>query len=290
MKKLDKKSYTALGMALAGAILASIASAQDSTMQAPVAQPVVGSDAENTGTGSDAPPVALPVLPPVVEVKAVDVDTHTVSLNKPGIVTLVLCTGEDSQDSARKAGDAMFPFQGMAEFQLIVVVDLRDSLATWVPSVAVGQMRSNLDKEAIELKPYFLKNGNTSNPRDSSHVIADFTGATCVQVGWTQTSENLRAILYGVDGREIKRWDKVDNMDKLQADVRIAVSGLIVAEKRAHAGSTKKKQGSKTTDQSTAPRDESASPGDQPLPPVAPPASQDKFPPPGSRPPGTPSD
>ena len=285
MKKPDNKSYAALGIMVAGVVFASIAAAQESTMQAPIAQPVASSDVENTGT--DAPPVALPVLPPVVEVKAVDVDNHTVSLNKPGIITLVLCTGEDSQESARKAGDAMFPFQGRLDFQLIVVVDLRDSLATWVPSVAVGQMKSNLDKEAIELKPYFLKNGNTSNPRDSSHVIADFNGTTCVQVGWTQSSEDLRAILYGADGREIKRWDKVDSMDKLQADVRAAIEALVAAEKRAHATPPKKNQSSKMTDRSVSPKDGPASPADQSAPPVEPPASQDKFPPPGSRPPGT---
>ena len=147
-----------------------------------------------------------------------------VLLNRPGVITLLLGTNEDSQDEARIAGKTINPLQGRPDFQLIVVVDLRNSVAAWVPSVALEQMRSNLDREAITVKPYYLKNGNKSNPRNNAHVIADFSGTICPQLGWPEPSDDLRGILFGGDGREIKRWNKIDDMDKMQTDVRAAIT------------------------------------------------------------------
>jgi len=179
------------------------------------------------------------------KIKAVDADNHTVLVNRPGVITIVIGTSEDSQDAARAAGKAMYPFQGRPDFQLIVVVDLRDSIATWAPSIATGRMRSSLDEEAIELKPYFLKNGNKGNPRKSLVVIPDFSGTICPQLGWINDgSEDLRGILFGVDGREIQRWDKIDDMAKLDADVRAAIKALMVSD-QAKAALVAKTQGTK---------------------------------------------
>lgn len=183
-------------------------------------------------------------LPPVPKIHAVDADNHNVVLNKPGIISLVLCTGEDSQDAARRAGRSMYPLQGRPDFQLVVVVDLRDSLANWVPSIVLSQMRSNLDKESPDLKPYFLANGNKGNPRDASHVIADFHGTLCTQLGWTESSDELRGLLFGADGREIKGWNKIGDMDQLQTDVRAAVQALLDVN-RAKALSAVKPAGSR---------------------------------------------
>jgi hypothetical protein len=199
--------------------------------------------------------------PPLRKFRAVDADNHTILLNHPGLITLVLGTNEDSQDGARAAGKTMYPLQGRPDFQLIVVVDLRDSIATWVPSVVLAQMRSNLDREAIELKPYFLKNGNKGDPRKSSYVIPDFAGTICPQLGWTESSDNLRGILFGADGREIQRWDKVEDMATLQTAVRAAIQALIEAD-QAKAAATAKTQGTKLL-QPPAPH--------LPLPPLAPP-------------------
>ncbi len=197
--------------------------------------------------------------------RALDADNHTILLNRPGFISLVLGTSEDSQDAARAAGKAMYPLQGRADFQLIVVVDLRDSLATWVPSVVFAQMRSNLDGEAIELKPYFLKNGNKSDPRKSCYVIPDFKGTICPQLGWTETSDNLRGILFGTDGREIQRWDKIEDMARLQTDVRAAIQALIDADE-AKAAAAAKTEGTKLL-QPPSPH--------PPLPPPAPAAKAD---------------
>jgi len=180
-----------------------------------------------------------------------DADNHNILLNRPGLITVVLGTSEDSQDAARSAGKVMYPLQGRPDFQLIVVVDLRNSIATWVPSVVLSKMRSNLDNEAIELKPYFLKNGNKGNPRTVSYVIPEFSGTICPQLGWTEGSDELRGILFGVDGRELERWDKIEDMGKFQTDVRAAVQALIDADK-AKAAAAAKTQGTKLI-QSPAP-------------------------------------
>jgi hypothetical protein len=220
----------------------------------------------NAPPASAAPnsrPAAASSASHVRKFKAVDADNHTILLNHPGVITLVLGTNEDSQDAARAAGKAMYPLQGRRDFQLIVVVDLRNSIATWVPSVVLSQMRSNLDHEAIELKPYFLKNGNKGNPRNSSYVIPDFSGVICPQLGWPGSSDDLRGILFGADGREIQRWDKIEDMDKLQTDVRAAVQALIDADK-AKAAAAARNHGSKLI-QAPAPH--------LPLPPPAPPAT-----------------
>ena len=168
-----------------------------------------------------------PPRPPVVpQIKAVDADNHKILFNKPGMISVIIGTSEDSQDAARRAGRAMYPFQGMPDFQLIVVVDLRDSIASWVPSAVIDHMRRSLDQEAIELKPYYLANHNKNNPRKFSHVVPDFKGTIVPQLAWTGTPDELHAIIYGADGREIKRWENVDDMNVLQTAVRNALQKL----------------------------------------------------------------
>jgi hypothetical protein len=164
-----------------------------------------------------------PVHPLARKIKAVNVDNKSVVVNRPGVITLLLGTNADSQDAARAAGGAVYPLQGRRDFQLVVVVDLRDSIATWVPSVVLAEMRSNLDKEVPDLKPYFLKNGNKGNPRANQCVIADFSGTICPQLDWPDGSDDLRGILFGADGGELKRWSKIEDMTKLQEDVRAAI-------------------------------------------------------------------
>jgi hypothetical protein len=182
---------------------------------------------------TNAAPIVLPppaFAPHVRRLHAVDADNHNIPINRPGMITVVVGTSEDSQDAARDAGKAMYPFEGRPDFALIVVVDLRDSIASWVPSIVTTRMRVSLDQEAIELKPSFLKNGNRDNPRTSLHVVPDFSGTICPLLGWKDGSGDLRVILFGVDGREIERLDKVDDMSVLQEEVGKAIQKQVDLE------------------------------------------------------------
>jgi hypothetical protein len=199
-------------------------------------------------------------VPTPRRIRAIDADNHNILLNRPGIITLVIGTSQDSQNAARQAGIVMYPFQGRPDFQLIVAVDLHDSLATWAPSIAVGRMKSSLDSEAVELKPYFLKNGNRSNPRNSCHVIPDFKGTLFAQLGWPKKSADLRAVIFGSNGREYQRFDKVDNMNVLFNSVRSAISDYIDL-KRARVAAAPPIPVTRST---------ALSPGPPPLPPPLP--------------------
>ena len=163
--------------------------------------------------------VAAPVKSAPGEFRAIDADGHNVFINKPGKITVVIGTNQDSQEGARAAGRAMYPFQGMPAFRLIVIADVRDSMATWVPSLVTSRMRVSLDHEAYELKPYYLKNGNTNDPRKFSCAIADFSGVICPQLGWEKPTSNLRGILFGADGHVLKRWDDLSDFKELQDEV-----------------------------------------------------------------------
>jgi hypothetical protein len=200
-----------------------------------------------------------PATPPR-HIKAVDADGHTLLLNRTGVVTALIGTSEDSQDAARQAGEAMHPFQGRADFQLIVAVDLRGSMANWAPSFATERMRSNLDEEAVELKPFFLKNGNRSNPRSSCHVVPDFDGKLFNALGWPQPSGNLRAIVFAANGKEYQRFDQVPNMDVLYNSVRAAISDYIDVRKERVAAAPAL----------SATRPSALSPPSPPLPPARP--------------------
>ena len=193
---------------------------------------------------TNSPTATEPLVPLRHKVKAVNVDGKSVVVNRPGVITLLIGTGEDSQDGARLAGATVYPFQGRPDFQLVVVVDLRDSVATWVPSVVLSTMRSNLDHEAIGLKPWFVKNGNNSDPRKNQCVIADFSGTICPLLGWQEGSEALRGILFDADGMEIKRWSKLEDMAKMQEDVHAALEALVKANEAKSTGAVKS-QGTK---------------------------------------------
>jgi hypothetical protein len=183
-----------------------------------------------------APPAKSPPARPLApKIRAVDADNHNIILNKPDFISVIIGTSEDSQDAARRAGKAMYPFQGLSDFQMIVVVDLRDSIAAWVPSVVIDHMRRSLDQEAVEVKPYFLANGNKGNPRRSLHVIPDFDGKVVPLFNWSGTPDELHGTMYGADGSELKRWENIDDMVKFQSEVRAALQANSDAQAKIYA-------------------------------------------------------
>jgi hypothetical protein len=191
--------------------------------------------------GAKTPP-APPLAP---KIKEVDADNRTIILNRPRYISVVIGTSEDSQDAARRAGEAMYPFQGRPDFQLVVVVDLRDSIAAWVPSVVIDHMRRSLDEEALELKPFFLANGSMDNPRHYLHVIPDFKGNVVPVFNWSGTPDELHGTMFGPDGRELKRWENIDDMVKFQGEVRAALQAYVASREKIYAAQKQKQQGAK---------------------------------------------
>jgi hypothetical protein len=203
-------------------------------------RPAIAAPSSASTTNAVANPQPPAEVPAARKYHATDADGKNVPLNPPGHITVIVGTNEDSQDAARAAGRAMYPFQGRPDFGLIVVVDLRHTVASWVPSMVISRMKVSLDQEVFELKPYYLKNGNRNNPRGYSHVIPDFTGTICPQLEWKEHDEKLRIIIFGVDGRILESVDNLEaaDMTKIQADVRKAIQAQVEIEqaKLAAAG------------------------------------------------------
>jgi hypothetical protein len=203
-----------------------------------LSRPVIAASSSTNAVANPPPP------PAARKYHAIDADGKNVLLNPLGHITLIVGTSEDSQDAARAAGRAMYPFQGRPDFGLIVVVDLRHSIASWVPSMVISRMKVSLDQEVFELKPYYLKNGNHNNPRGYLHVIPDFTGTICPQLEWKEHDEKLRIIIFGVDGHIIESLDGLDaaDMTKVQADVRKAIQAQVDIEHQKIAAAASKPQ------------------------------------------------
>jgi hypothetical protein len=129
---------------------------------------------------------------PAAPIQATDADNRILTLNAPGMITVVIGTSPDSQDAARQASKAMNPFQGKRGFRYIVLVDLRHSFAMWFPSIALAHMRRSLDDEAEELKPSYVANGNHQSPRPFCYLVPDFKGTLFSQMRWGGKTSQLQ--------------------------------------------------------------------------------------------------
>ncbi len=165
-------------------------------------------------------------------IAAVDVDGRPVQLNATGKITAVLSSSPDTQDRTRTAGAALDRFRGRKDFGLVIVVDLRGSLAGLAQGYVRDRMKRDLDSEAERLRPSFAANGNTGNPRAELEAVADFDGAVVDALRWNKDSGKLRATLFGPDGREIRKWD--DLRDPRELD-RAATRSILTADLAAKA-------------------------------------------------------
>lgn len=152
-------------------------------------------------------------LLPAAPISATDADGRPVVLNAPGKVTAVISSSPETQDQTRAAGRVLDVYRGRADFQLVIVVDLRGSFAGIVPGIVKGRMRDELDKEAVRLTPAYRANGNAKNPRPDMESVPDFDGTVSKPLGWAETPGKLRVVLFGPDGIKIAHWDDLKPAD-----------------------------------------------------------------------------
>jgi hypothetical protein len=130
-------------------------------------------------------------------------DGQETLLNPKGQITVVMASSQALADTTREFGRAVYPWQGLEDFRLIVVVDLRKSLGSFVRSWTKGRMKADLDEEALALKPWFMARGNKSNPRQYLCAIPDFDGKATEALGWGTDDEVMKVKIFGKDGEKI---------------------------------------------------------------------------------------
>jgi hypothetical protein len=149
-------------------------------------------------------------------IKITDVDGRERVLNGAGKVHVVIYSNEDVQDDTRAASKSLDKFQGLAEFRTVVVVDLRGSLANLAQGYTQRRMIRDLDTEAERITPFYRSNGNEGNPRPDISAVPDFKGDISVRLGWKETAETLRVIVFDQNGKEAARWEDLKDYDPLQ--------------------------------------------------------------------------
>lgn len=160
---------------------------------------------------------------PTPAIIAVDADDKRVTLNKTGRVNVIFLCTEQSQTAVRDAAAKLDSFRGLANFRVIAVVDLRDSLGSMVEGIVKWRMQEDLDDEAERLTPFYRANGNTRDPRPDLCAIPDFKGDLCKTLGWPKVSNKLRVAVYGTDGQPIQRWDELKDYNELYLTVSKAL-------------------------------------------------------------------
>jgi len=150
---------------------------------------------------------------------ATDVDDRAVVLNAPGAVTAVISSSPQTEKATRDAGAQLDRYRGRADFRLVIVVDLRDSLAGIVGGYVRDRMKQNLDAEALRLRPFYRANGNPRNPRADLEAIPDFDGRTVDSLHWDKDPAHLRVTVFGRDGHLLRRWDDLKDYRELDTVV-----------------------------------------------------------------------
>ena len=156
-------------------------------------------------------------------IRALDVDGDGIILNQKGKVTVVMYSNHATSEETTAAGKAVYPWHGKEDFRVCVVVDLRGSLALLVKGYAKRRIQRSLDAEAEVIRPYYHKNNNLGDPREHLTAFADMKGEICQSLGWDKKSDVFRAIIFGRDGKEFKRWDHLKDLQELKDAVDSAL-------------------------------------------------------------------
>lgn len=160
---------------------------------------------------------------PAHPIYAQDVDNQKICVNPGNSVTVVISSSESTQKQTREAEAVLDEFQGRPGFRMIIVVDMQNSVAGLLQGYTRSRIRANLDKKAKRIKPAYLANGNSKDPRADLVAIPDFSGNLCRKLGWKSSSETLRAIIFDTDGNPYRTFDPLENLPCFQDAVRDAL-------------------------------------------------------------------
>ncbi|MEO0452997.1 MAG: hypothetical protein AAFY98_02515 [Verrucomicrobiota bacterium] len=153
-------------------------------------------------------------------IKAIDCDGIERTLNEQGLITVIIYSNAALQEWTRKAGTSVDPFHGNPLFRQMVVVDLRGTLASLAKGYTQRRMSRDLNTEAQRLIPYYREKGNPNDPREDLVAIADFDGELSKQLGWERASKEKRVLLFGRDGKVLKRWKSIEDLNELVTTVQ----------------------------------------------------------------------
>lgn len=135
-------------------------------------------------------------------------DGKATILNPKGKITVVMASSQPLAETTREFGRSMYPWQGLDDFRVIVVVDLRKSLGTLFKGWTVGKMKADLNEEGETLQPWFRARGNKGNPREVLCAVPDFDGKVSEALGWGPDDRKMKVTLFGKDGQVI--WASKD--------------------------------------------------------------------------------
>ncbi|WP_142525809.1 hypothetical protein [Methylacidimicrobium cyclopophantes] len=160
-------------------------------------------------------------------ISARDAFGREVVLNAPGYVTVVLSSTERTQQATRRAAGALDRFQTIPTFRLIVLVDLHDSVAAWMPGYVSHRMQEDLCREAARLQMLRAKDGKRTGWRPFVCAVPDFNGRTVRSLGWRGDRGRLKATIYDRRGVELARWNNLEPKEypKIEALVAHALRG-----------------------------------------------------------------
>ncbi|MEM6884605.1 MAG: hypothetical protein AAF571_06185 [Verrucomicrobiota bacterium] len=152
------------------------------------------------------------------EVRALDAYEIERVLNPSEGVAVVIYSNPDVQDRTREAGLLLHEFVGEADFQFMVLVDLRKTMADWAPGYTKRRIQRDLMEKFKALPPIPNRDLEKMGRPDVS-AIADFKGETCNQLGWSKPKNQLRILIF-YNGKEVNRWEDLTEMQELPDAVR----------------------------------------------------------------------
>lgn len=147
-----------------------------------------------------------------------DVDGQPLIFDQTNQITVVVQSRESLQKRTRQAGITLYPLHAHTNWKLVIVVDLRDSLARMAKGYTGRRMQRDLDSEA-ETIHQIVTNRSLADLRQGLRGVADFDGKTSDALGFTHSESNLGAVIFNSKGEVHRRWNDLTNTSELQASL-----------------------------------------------------------------------